>query len=597
MTLRPYQLAAVDAVSEWVRTRDGHPLLVIPTGGGKTVVMSELVRRMRASDPHARALILAHRKELLEQAMATAMRTLPAIDVGMYTGTRKDRRSALTVSSVQALQRDAYAIGAQDLVLVDECHLVPNDAGTGFRKTLHALHVVNPRVTIVGLTATPYRLGTGFLHTGDDALFSGIAYEVTIPTLLADGYLCPVRPRATAARLSTAGVAVRGDYVTAALAAAVDVDATTRAIVRECVTSLHDRACWLAFAVSVEHAEHLASAFTTAGVPSVAVHGSLSAGARREALAAFRDGSVRCAVTCDLLTTGFDHPRIDAIIMCRPTKSPGLYYQMVGRGFRVHAEKVDCVVLDFAGNTMRHGPLDTLSERITTRGPSEGGVAPAKECPCGAIVPASALKCAECGHEWAQKPPALEKVAANRPLLSTDVALPEWRDVTDVVSSATQPRDPSKRPTLRIDYLHGFRTVASEWVCVEHDEGSYAHSKAVQWWRERFVDQPMPTTAEEAAEVVRVAPPLNTTPVAVCVRPDGQYERVVAVRWPSDRATALRPSSALPRACWTCAAWQSEMCSRAGAVPPESVQQQGCELWSEMDDADDFARAMLGVAA
>jgi DNA repair protein RadD len=598
MILRPYQAAAIDAVAAWGRERGGeHPLVVLPTGAGKTATMTGLVRHIRTEARSARVLLLAHRKELLEQTATTALRMFPTADVGIYAASlkRKDRHAPITVAGIQSLQRDAYAIGAQDVVVVDECHLVPPDEGTGFRKALAALAVVNPAVMVVGFTATPYRLGTGLLHTGDGALFGGIAYEVGIPELLADGYLCPVRPRHTATRLSTDGVAVRGDYVPAALAAAVDVDATTRAIVGEIVTECAARNCVLVFGCSVEHSDHLADALRTAGETAVSIHGKLTPAERAERLAVFRSGAVKFATTCDLLTTGFDHPAIDAIALVRPTKSPGLYYQMVGRAFRPHHSKVDALVLDFGGNVMRHGPVDTLAARIREpRGVRGEGIAPAKECDCGALIAASALVCPECGHEFPPPAPVLERVAATKPLLSTDVALPEWRDVTDVVASATQPRDPSKRPTMRVDYLAGFKTVASEWVCVEHD--NFARDKAVAWWADRFPSEACPTSAGDAADIVSNADPRLVTPSAICVRADGEFERVIAYRWPPERAALLRPASTLPRACWTCAAWSGEVCTLASIAPPEEVQQAGCELWSEMDDADEFARA-FGVAA
>jgi DNA repair protein RadD len=607
MTLRPYQSAAIDAVDEWARTRPGeHPLLVLPTGSGKTMVMSGLVQTMREADPSARALILAHRRELLEQSVATAWRMFPAADVGIYAANlgRKDTRAPITVASIQSLQKDPYVLSAYarpiDRVLVDECHLVSSDADTGFRKTLQALHAVNPSVMIVGLTATPYRLGTGMLHAGDDALFSGIAYEVGIRELLEQGYLCPVRPRATTQRLSTAGVAVRGDYVPAQLAAAVDIDDTTRAIVAECCAAFHERQCWLVFGVSVEHSEHLAAAFRAAGISSAAVHGDLSSAERSSTLAAYKAGAIRCAVTCELLTTGFDHPQIDAIALARPTKSPGLFYQMVGRGFRIHPSKADCLVLDFAENTLRHGPVDTLSDRIVMRGTKEPGIAPAKECPvCQALVSASAALCPMCQHAF--PPPvaaALNTTPSARPLLSIDVPAPLWEDVTDVEFSVNTPRVEGKHTTLRVDYSRGLSRVAAEWICFDHPTGSYPHSRALLWWRARFPDSDVPESVDQAYDWLTQAPPMHYTPVAVQTVPDGKFTRITDYSWPEARATWLKPAAGLPRACWTC-----RFMSAAGAcalvdpalddpTPPEWFQAVGCDDWQLMQDADAFAEGM-----
>ncbi len=557
--------------------------------------MSGLVQMVRGADPSARVLILAHRRELLEQSITTAFRMFGAGDVGVFAASlgRKDRHAALTVASIQSLSRDPYAIGAQDMVLVDEAHLVPTDADTGFRKTLQAMHAMRPSVAIVGLTATPYRLGSGMLHDGEDALFKGIAYEVEICQLLAEGYLCPVRPRATAQRLATTGVAVRGDYVPAQLAAAVDVDATTKAIVRECVSAFAERNCWLVFAVSVEHCEHLAAAFNNLGVPSAAIHGSLSASERSSVLAAYKFGHIRCAITCELLTTGFDHPQIDAIALARPTKSPGLYYQMVGRGFRPHPSKVDCVVLDFAENVLRHGPVDTLSQRITSRAKGDGP-APAKECVCGALLATGLRTCPECGHAFPEPaPPPLQVVPSARPLLSTDVPEPVWEAVDDVQFSINTPRSADKKTTLRVDYFAGYSRIASEWHCFDHPVGGFARNKAVQWWVDRFPDSAAPSSVDEAFEWLANSPPMHYTPTRIKLMADGDYQRVVGYDWPSERDAWLRPGMTLPHVCWTCRFMCADgVCRLAQQEPPEEIQLTGCEQWQLMQDADDFARAM-----
>jgi DNA repair protein RadD len=602
MILRPYQAAAIDAVFDWARTRPGqHPLLVLPTGAGKTAVMSGLVRRVREAESSARVLLLAHRRELLEQAVATAWKMFPPHEVGLYGDGlgRKDTAQPIIVASIQSLMRDPYVLSKHarpiDVVLVDECHMVNDKAEGGFRKTLAGLMRVNPATLIVGLTATPYRMKTGLLHEGEDALFSGIAYEVPMRRLLEAGYLCPIRPRGTTQRLSTEGVAVRGDYVPSALAAAVDVDATTRAIVSECVAAFQDRRSWLVFGCSVEHITHLADAFRAAGVRAQAVWGDMDARDRTAAIAAHKSGELTCAVTCDLLTVGYDNPSIDAIAMCRPTKSPGLYSQMAGRGLRIAPGKVDCLVLDFAGNVLAHGPVDTLNERIVGRRPSEPGVAPAKECPsCQALVAAGASVCS-CGHEFPPPaPPKLEPVPSARPLLSIDVE-PTWHDVTDVQFSVTDPKDPGKVPTLCVEYLAGYRRVAREWWGFGHPSSMY-RAKSAQWWRERFPDSDIPESPDEAWEWLTRAPAMHYTPSAVATMPDGQWTRVSGYRWPDERAAWLRPALSLPRACWTCAHWKEDACQAAGGeVPPEDVQVVGCEEWALFDDAGEFARTMTAT--
>lgn len=583
MQLRPYQEAAVAAVADWRRDRPAdRGVLVLPTGSGKTPVIARLTADEIAAG--RRVVQLVHRKELLQQNIATTMRMVP--DVGIYAANlgRKDRTRAVTVASVQSLRRDPYAIGPVDLVLIDECHLVPLEEDTAFRKVLAGFRALRGEsLAVVGLTATPYRLGSGILWEGDDPFFAGAIFEARIPDLLTDGYLCPVRPRAGRVAFDLKGVATRGDFVASELNARVDIDEKTKGVVAECVDAFRDRRHWLLFAVSVAHAEHLADALTAAGIPAAAVHGGLSDRERADRLTAFKAGTLRAAVSCELLTTGFDFPAIDAIAMVRPTKSAALYYQMVGRGFRVAATKADCLVLDFAGNVVRHGPVDTLADRITGRTTDGEGVAPAKECECGAILATAVRVCPECGHTFPE-PDRLREVTTRptaRPILSTDVALPTWHEV-DAVTTAIHTSRMKGTTTLRVEYRHGYRVMGTEYVCFEHT--GYAREKAERWWTSRSLPAPIPTTCDEAWH--RLADTASITPEAIATQLDGDFERIVAIRWP-------RPGQELPRACWTCAHLSgSGVCGLAGVEPPAEVEPVGCECWALMADADEFARTM-----
>ncbi|NLF32985.1 MAG: hypothetical protein GX591_19130, partial [Planctomycetes bacterium] len=223
-------------------------------------------------------------------------------------------------------------------------------------------------------------------------------------------------------------------------------------------------------------------------------------------------------------TTGFDAPNIDCVALLRPTMSPGLYYQMVGRGFRLHPSKTNCLVLDFGGNILRHGPVDALQIQDRTPG---NGEAPAKECPeCQSVIHAAYGVCPECGYEF--EPPQREKhdqEASTAGILSGEVTEVDY-EVSETHYSVYKKRNtPEDHPrTLRVDYRCGLTTYHSEWVCPEHT--LYARGKFETWWRARS-NEPVPSTAAEACDLALAGALAETHAITVRSIAGEKYDRVV----------------------------------------------------------------------
>ncbi len=579
LALRQYQRAAIDAAYQWHGTNEGNCLLVVPTGGGKSLIMGTIAKE--AVDGGARVCLIAHRKELIEQNWkALQSAGLPALSCGIISGQlgRKDASTPATVASIQTLARAPYNYGPFDLLLIDEAHLCPRSEDTAYRKVLDAFRTKNPHVRTIGLTATPYRLDSGRLDQGEGRVFHEVAYEISIQTLLDGGYLAPLISKATLARYDVTGVAMRGgEYVTDALQSAVDDPETTRAVIAELATLGASRKKWLVFCVGVAHAEHMAEALTAAGFPTAAVHGGLSPHERSARLAALRSGTLRALTNCDVLTTGYDEPSIDLLALCRPTASTGLHVQMLGRGFRTAAGKVDCLVLDFAGNCLTHGPVDAI--RIKDPKKRGAGDAPAKECPqCHEIVATATRACPRCQHTF--PPPAavqLAPAALMAPVMSTEKLPPRWVDVTKVEYAVHHSRDPEKKtPTLRVDYFYHFQLVATEYVCVEHV--GFARDKAAVWWADHL-GGPCPRTVAEALEK---APGLEV-PVSIALERDGRWERVVNYRYSKEPT----PIAGASRACVFCAHYDELLstCTKWNSTPPDDVRAVGCDAFESFDDA------------
>lgn len=327
---RPYQRAAVDALYEsWTEGRGDHPLIVAPTGSGKSVILGILCSEA-VEWPGTRVCVVTHRKELVEQDARAIMR-MTSQRVGIYNAAlgMKELHHPITVATIQSIYQKAPHADPWDIVIVDEAHLVPPESTTRYRRFMDEAHLQNPHIKFVGLTATPYRMGSGLLHEGPDALFDSIAYEITIPELLDAGHLCEIISRGGLQQIDTQGVKVRGgEYVASELAKAADNPDVTRKAVEEIVRHGADRAGWLIFGTSVAHVEHITNEVRSHGIAAELVTGETPTSQRAYILQGYKDGRIRCLVSCEVLTTGFDAPHTDLIGMLRPTKSPVLYVQM-----------------------------------------------------------------------------------------------------------------------------------------------------------------------------------------------------------------------------------------------------------------------------
>ncbi|HEY1065273.1 MAG TPA: helicase-related protein, partial [Pirellulales bacterium] len=465
------------------------------------------------------------------------------VNFGVYSAglNRRDTRQPVIVAGIQSVYRLACELDAFDLVMIDEAHLIPAEGDGMYRQFLADAKVVNPRLRIVGFTATPFRLKTGPICTPDGFL-NHVCYEIGVRELIRDGYLCPPISKAGKAKVDTAGLHVRaGEFVADEAERLMDQEELVRAACAEIVDQTRNRHACLIFATGVGHGRHIVETLEHKhGIECGFVCGETPAGERDAVLARFRaqtpskqlqidfgaQSSTPLKYLCNVnvLTTGFDAPHIDCVALVRPTMSPGLYYQMVGRGFRLDSSKTDCLVLDFGGNVLRHGPVDQL--QIKTKSPGDGA-APAKECPeCQAVIATGFARCPQCGFVF--PPPERQKHdarASEAGVLSGQATTTKFR-VQDVLYSVHTKRGANELDpkSLRVDYRVGWRDVKSEWVCFEHD--GFARHKAVAWWRRRSPD-PIPDSAERALEIIEAGGLAPTVGITVRSVSGDPYERIV----------------------------------------------------------------------
>lgn len=528
--LRPYQREAIDATWAFMRARDDDPIIVLPTGSGKSLVGATMIREACETWPGTRVVVVTHVKELLQQNARALTSVWQHAPFSFYSaGLGQKRTDQITFAGIQSAHGVPGAFGMVDLVIVDEAHLVPKKAEGTYRAFLDGLRRNNPYLRIVGMTATPYRLDSGLLHDGDNAIFGDIAYTADIANLVAQGFLCPLVSRAGAAKADLSAVRTRnGEFVQHDAAQAFMAGDLVGAAVSEVIALAGDRKSWLLFCSDVEHSKAVATELARRGIPTGCVTGETSSGDRAATLNAFKTGRLRAVTNCEVLTTGFDAPGIDLIVMLRPTKSTGLYVQMLGRGLRIAPSKSDTLVLDYAGNIERHGPIDQIRVR-PKRAPGEGGgitVAPVKECPeCHAFVAPATMKCA-CGYEWPAEAPHGDTASDAPVLAATHV------ETLSVDSVSYHAHDkPGSPVSLRVTYWCGARSF-SEWVCLEHS--GYAQKKAVLWFWDRGMTAP--ATVADALQLARNG--AIRAPDMIVVKPDGKYWRVVSAKFVPEKAAA-----------------------------------------------------------
>jgi len=571
MQLRPYQQEAVEALYEHLRRRDDNPCVVIPTAGGKTPVMATVCKDA-VGRWEGRVLIVAHVKELLEQAVEKLHLVAPDMwhQIGVYSAGLKSRDTEhpVIVAGVQSVYRRAAELGRFDLVIIDEAHCIPPDGDGMYRTLIAGLKETNPALRIIGLTATPFRMTSGPICAPENVLNS-VCYEIGVRELIVQGYLCPLVSKAGREKADTSDLHVRaGEYVASEVETLMDTDLLVESACREILDYTRDRKACLIFTSGVRHGTHVTETLRRMGANVEAVFGETLDFERDTTLREFRAGRLKYLVNVNVLTTGFDAPNIDCVAMLRPTMSPGLYYQMVGRGFRLCEGKKDCLVLDFGGNVLRHGPVDAI--RIENG--KSSGPAPAKECPqCRSLISSGYSVCPDCGYEFFKRDDERRAkhagTADSTGILSGDVTV-ETYPVQEVVYGVHVKRNapPDAPRSMRVEYRIGFSRWQSEWICFEH--AGYARHKAELWWRKRS-NVPVPDTAEDAVYFAEHGALAETKSITVRSIAGEEFDRIVGYE------LGEKPAYREP-------GWDDD----AGAG--ETVASAAVPTGRQVDDADDI---------
>ncbi|MFL0864656.1 DEAD/DEAH box helicase [Vibrio parahaemolyticus] len=357
-TLRPYQADSVKAVIHYFRKHSTPAVIVLPTGAGKSLVIAELARLAKGH-----VLVLAHVKELVEQNHAKYEGYgLKGAIFSAGLG-RKETDQQVVFASVQSVVRNLDSFKNQfSLLVIDECHRVPDDKNSSYQKVITHLRELNPGIKVLGLTATPYRLGMGWIYqyhtrgqvrTEESRFFRDCIFELPIRYLLDENFLTPARMMdapVLSYDFSQLKPANTGRYKEAEMDMVIDkAKRATPQIVEQIIQYTRERKGVMIFAATVRHAQEI-HGLLPEGETAIVI-GDTPTPERDAIIQAFKNREIKYLVNVSVLTTGFDAPHVDLIAILRPTESVSLYQQIVGRGLRLSEGKNECLVLDYAGNS------------------------------------------------------------------------------------------------------------------------------------------------------------------------------------------------------------------------------------------------------
>lgn len=491
--LRWYQEEALDSVVQAWKRGVIRPLVCLPTGSGKAPLISAISSKFRNWYPNKNILVTVHTKELVSQ-LASTYRGMSGEEPGIYSASlhKKDPRK-VTFAQIQSVYKKTFKnnIG---LVCIDECDRVPVDGEGQYKTFVASVLDASPDCRMAGFTATPYRLSSGLVY-GDDQPWQELVYDADIRALIKGGYLADLISK-NGGKPNLLGVRVMaGDYNQSDLDEVLCDEVVMERAIQEIVVHRKQRKHALYFSPGLKHANKLSEKLLAEGIRAPVIHSGMASGERDSFIAQFKAKIINDLININILTIGFDAPHVDLIVMLRPTKSPALYYQMIGRGLRIHDGKDNCLILDLAGNIEFHGPIDTLNKRVSNKSKPkdvEPGEVPSKICPgCEEVVHAAARMCPHCDFIFPETQLQHGHQATELSPLSSVVKT----GVKDVYYML-HPGKLGKPNTIKLIYklVNGSEVVL--WLSCDSHAHPFAHGKWKSWLMAQHLADPFPKDAK-----------------------------------------------------------------------------------------------------
>jgi DNA repair protein RadD len=529
LVARPYQLELVDSVWTELFT-ESVALAQLPTGGGKTFCFSLLIKKA-LEIPGVRVGVVMGRVDLVKQTERAIARVIPRKDIGIYCGSmnRKEVRRPVTIASIQSIRdiKDLFF----NLLIIDEAHNFDQNKG-GYLEFIDSARLTNPKVKIVGWTATPFR-SDGRIY-GKGSFFPRLCYQKTIQDMIALGFLCRPILKQGDNSFDTSLLRVRaGEYRQEDVDKLVSDESTLELQVKDALEKMKGRTCVAWATANIDHCNRVLDELQARGEYATSVHSKQNKETRNTNLSAFMGGGPRHMVFVSILSEGFDHPPIDCVVLMRPTRSPVLYIQTVGRGLRIANEKNNCLVLDYGQVVRLLGPLDEPNIKGSKREvDSSKGEAVLKLCDtCQTWVPGGCKECPECSAPFPILPP--EEKLDRAPEVEAKILSEKTKPVTEHLGPAYIGMHESKsgNQCIRITYRDG--NMLSRW-------GGYFGTSEYfvvtsTWAMERLerrltdIDADLPGIPFD--EEIKVPGTFEVTKTK-----DGKYDRIISVKKVSSSA-------------------------------------------------------------
>lgn len=496
MILREYQEQGLQALWSYFMKHKGNPVLAWPCGTGKSLVPAKFIQRTLYDYPNERFMMATHVKELIKQNHEKLEQIMDNAPVGIYSAglKRKDIHNQIIYGGIQSMYRHPDYFGWRDILFIDEAHLVSLDEASMYLSFIAELKKINPNLKIVGLSATPYRIGQGLITDG--GLFTDIIHDLTslenYNKLIADNYIAPhIAPSRLNVKLDTSNVGTqKGEFIQSQLQYIVDrAEITWKALQETCYYG-QNRKSWLIFASGIEHSNHIAEMLNQLGINCASVHSKQSSDFNDSAIKAFKNFKLRAIVNYGKLTTGFDHPGIDLIDDLRPTLSAALHVQKLGRGGRIAEGKLNCLVLDHAGNVPT---LGCINDPVIPRKKGDKlGTLPIKICEgCGVYHHIKAVVCDSCGKPFEFKVKITERAGTYELIKQTEMPIIETFNVSYAIYNSKQKT--GKSPYIVVTYFTNTTNAFKEFIFPENHKFPKSY---VDWWRMRHKSEPPKTTDE-----------------------------------------------------------------------------------------------------
>jgi len=543
--LRPHQQLAYNDVMAALKEEE-NVLLQAPCSFGKSYLLSKVIKDLVASWQGMRVLLLVHQDILVKQARKSIVDVAPELrdSIGIACASVQAKKvlyKQITIASRQTLINLLDKIDDIDLCIVDEVHLMAipgREEKTQYEKIIESLRSFNPKMRLFGVTATPYRLNTGYIY-GEECrpdlspIFSRLHHKCEVDTLTKREFLAPLIGKVAKNDSLTQDLTQvkkqMGEFVISDLAEVMNREVYLNFIMEAYKKHATDRTHTMVFCVNIDHAEKVCKIFESNGVNTYICHSKLN---KKENTKALNDFGEKGGVICNVakLTTGLDIPAIDCIIMARRTASTALYAQIIGRGMRIHDGKENCLIIDLVGNCELHGfNLDDLNIIVPNKAPGEtGSINQDKLCPeCESLIFYTYKKCPDCGYVFSAEEIELAEKKHDPELVAAGFGKqpPTWYDVFETTYFEHISRK-NKKVMMKVHHDCGANMMQPKFFCAyimfpDHYSG-FPVKKSRGFWSLR-TDDDFPETVEEALFLADTL----AKPTRILIDENGKYPEIL----------------------------------------------------------------------